>query len=130
MHSEVGDKIQKEYYRRMRQLTLSKLNGGNTIRAINSQVVSLVRQSAGVPKWTKDELKVMDRKTLKIMTMNKMYHLQTETNRLYIPRMEGVRRLLSTADCVETEEQNLSLYLDQLGERLLKLYKSETFARM
>ena len=43
MHSEVGDKIQKEYYRRMRQLTLSKLNSGNTIRAINSQVVSLVR---------------------------------------------------------------------------------------
>ena len=57
--------------------------------------------------------------------MNRMYHLQTETDRLYIPRMEGVRRLLSTADCVETEEQNLSLYLDQLGERLLKLSKSE-----
>ena len=39
--------------------------------------------------------------------------------------MEGGRGLLSTADCVETEEQNLSLYLDQSEERLLRLSKSE-----
>ena len=70
MHTEMKDKIKKEYYRRARQLTSSKLNGGNTIRAINSRAVSLVRYSAGILKWTKDELKAMDRKTLKIMTMN------------------------------------------------------------
>ena len=49
-------KIQKEYYRRVRQLTSSKLNGGNTIRAINSRAASLVRYTAGILKWTKDEL--------------------------------------------------------------------------
>ena len=70
MHTDMKDKIKKEYYRRVRQLTSSKLNGGNTIRAINSRAVSLVRYSAGILKWTKDELKAMDRKTLKIMTMN------------------------------------------------------------
>ena len=43
MHTEMKDKIQKEYYRRVRQLTSSKLNGGNTIRAINSWAVYLVR---------------------------------------------------------------------------------------
>ena len=57
--------------------------------------------------------------------MNRMYHPQSDTNRLYIPKMEGGRGLLSIADCVETEEQNLSLYLDQLEERLLRLSKSE-----
>ena len=118
MHIEVKDKIKKEYYRRVRQLILSNLNGGNTIRAINSQSVSLVRYSAGILKWTKDELKAMDRKTRKIMTMNRLY-------RLYIPRMEGGRGLLSIADCVETEEQNFSLYLDQSEERLLRPSKSE-----
>ena len=54
------DKIQNEYYRRVRKLTLSKLNGGNTIRAIDRRAVLLVRSSAGVLKWTKDELKVME----------------------------------------------------------------------
>ena len=33
MHTEMKNKIQKEYDRRMRQLTSSKLNGGNAIRA-------------------------------------------------------------------------------------------------
>ena len=74
MHTEMKDKILKEYYRRKRQLTSSKLNGRNTIRAINSWAVSLVRYSAGILTWTKDELKVIDRKTRKIMTMNRRYH--------------------------------------------------------
>ena len=56
--------------------------------------------------------------------MERMYHSQSATDRLYIPRMEGGRRLLSTADCVETEEQNLSLYLDQ-PEGLLRFSKSD-----
>ena len=109
----------------MRQLTSSRPNGGNTIRAINSRAVSLVRYSVGILKWTKDELKAMDRKTRKIMTMNRMCHPQSDTGRLYILRMDGGRGLLSIADCVETEEQNLSLYLDQSEERLLRLSKSE-----
>ena len=95
-HTEI-DKIKKEYYRRVRQLTSSKLNGGNTIRAINSRAVSLVRYSAGILKWTKDELKAMDRKTKKILAMNRMYHPQSDTDRLYIPRVEGGRGLLSIA---------------------------------
>ena len=93
MHTEIKDKIQKEYYRRVRTLTSSKLNGGNTVRAINSRAVSLVRYSTAIQKWTKDELKVMNRKTRKIMTMNRMYNPQNDTDRLYIPKMEGGRGL-------------------------------------
>ena len=72
MLTEIKDRIQKEYYRRVRKLASSKLDDGNTIRTINSRAVSLVRYSARILKWTKDELKVMDRKTRKIMTMNRM----------------------------------------------------------
>ena len=89
MHTKMKDRTKKEYNRRVRQLTSSKLNGGNTIRAINSRAVSLVRYSAGILKWTQDELKAMDRKKRKIMTVNRMYHPQSDTDRLYIPRMEG-----------------------------------------
>ena len=46
--------------------------------------MSIVRQSAGIFKWTKDELKVMDRKRekRKIVTMNRMYHSQSDTDRM------------------------------------------------
>ena len=63
MHTEMKDKIKKEYYRRVRQLTSSKLNDGNTVRVITSRAASLVRHSAGILKLIKDELKAMDRKT-------------------------------------------------------------------
>ena len=92
---------------------------------INSWAVSLVRYSARILKWTKDELNIMNRKTRKIKTMNRMDHPQSGTDRLYIPRMEGGRGLQSIADCVETEEQNPTVYLDQSEERLLKFSKSE-----
>ena len=45
-----------------------------------------------------------------------MYHPQSDTDRLYILRMEDRRGLLSIAGSVETEKQNLSLYLDQSEE--------------
>ncbi|XP_047475423.1 uncharacterized protein LOC125029527 [Penaeus chinensis] len=125
MHAEMKDKIRKEYYRRVRQLTSSKLNRSNVITAVNSRAVSLVRYSAGILKWTKDELNIMDRKTRKIMTMNRMYHPQSDIDRLYIPRKEGGRGLLSIVECVENEEHSLSLYVDQSEEMLLKLVKSE-----
>ena len=92
---------------------------------INSQALSLVRYSAWILKLTKDELKVMDRKTRIIMTMKRLYHPHSDTDRLYIPRMEGGEGLLSTADCAEIEGRNLSLYQDQSEERLLRLSKSE-----
>ena len=97
MHTKMKDKIKEEYYSRVKQLTSLNLNGGNTIRAINSRAVSLVRYSAGILKWTKDEIKAMDRKTKKILAMNRMYHPQSDTDRLYIPRVEGGRGLLSIA---------------------------------
>ena len=59
MHTEMKYKIQKECYRRVRQLTSSKLNGRNTIRATNSWAASLVRYTAGILKWKKDELNLI-----------------------------------------------------------------------
>ena len=119
------EKIQKEFYKRVRQLKPSKLHDGKTIKAINSQSVFLVRYSARILKWTKDELKVMDRKTREIMTTNRMFTPQSGIDRPCIPRMEGERGLLGIVGCRETEEQNLSFYLDQSEERLLRFSKSK-----
>ena len=70
------DKITKEYVKRVKKIASSKLNSGNTIDAINSRAVSLVRYGAGIIDWTKEELKKIDRKTRKILTMNGMLHPQ------------------------------------------------------
>ena len=66
---EMKDKIQKEYLRRTRKLLERKLSNRNLIKGINTWAVSLVRYSGSFLKWTRDELKQMDQRTRKLMTI-------------------------------------------------------------
>ena len=50
MHTEMKVRIQKEYYRRVKKLTSSKMNGGSTNRAISSRVWSTVRYNTEILK--------------------------------------------------------------------------------
>ena len=63
----------------------------------------------------------MDRKTEKIMTMKIMYHPQSDTDRLYISRMEGGRELLSIVDCAETEEQFFFSIFRSVGGKIIEI---------
>ena len=75
---EMKDKIQKEYLRRTRKLLETKLNRRNLIKGINTCAVPLVRYPGPFLKWTRDELKQMDQRTRKLMTMHKALHPSEE----------------------------------------------------
>ena len=92
------EKIQKKCFRKVKTMLKSKLNDGNTIKAINSRAVSSVRYGAGIVDWTKEEQKVMDRKTRKLMHewMNEVILYRplpprAEVDQLYFKRSEGGR---------------------------------------
>ena len=51
-HVQVKKKAASEYTKRVRKVLKSKLNGGNTIRAINSWAVPVIRYTAGIVDWT------------------------------------------------------------------------------
>ena len=69
-HMEMKENVTKEYYRRVRKILKSKLNGGNVINAINTRAVAIIRYGAGIIKWTKEELRNIDRKTRKLMNIH------------------------------------------------------------
>ena len=71
---QMKDKIQKEYLRGTRKLLETKLSSRNLIKGINTWAVPLVRYSGPFLKWTRDELKQMDQRTGKLMTMHKALH--------------------------------------------------------
>ena len=71
---EMKDKILNEYLRRTRKLPETKLSSINLIKGINTWAVLLVRYSGPFLKWTRDELKQMDQRTRKLMTMHKTLH--------------------------------------------------------
>ena len=104
---EMKDKIQKEYLRRTRKLLETKLSNRNLIKRINTWAVPLVRYSGSFFKRTRDELKQMDQRTRKLMTMHKALHPRDDIDRLYVSRKEGGRELTSIEDSVDASIRRL-----------------------
>ena len=71
------ENFRRKYLKRPKLIMKSKLNGRNKIIAINTWAVSLMRYGAGIVKWTKNELDDIDRKTRKVLTLNKEFHPRT-----------------------------------------------------
>ena len=109
---EMKNKIQKEYLRRTRKLLETKLNSRNLIKGINTWAVPLVRYSGPFLKWTRDELRQIDQRTRKLMTMHKELHPRDDVDRIYVPRKKG-RGLASIKDSVNTSIQRLEDYIEK-----------------
>ena len=113
---QMKDKIQKEYLRRTRKLLETKFSGRNLIKGINTWALPLVRYSGPFLTWTRDELRQMDQRTRKLMTMHKTLHPRDDVDRLYVPRKEGGRGLASIEDSVDTSIQRLEGYIENTNE--------------
>ena len=99
-------KVKKEYLRRTRKLLETKLNSRNLIKGINTWAVPIIRYSGPFLKWTKKELRQIDQRTRKLMTMHKALH----------PRDDS---LVNIEDCVEATIQQLEDYTIKSKDRLL-----------
>ena len=129
MNREMKVKVKNEYksqkFRRVKKLLRSQLNGGNVIGGMNAWAVGIIRHGAGMLDWTKEELKSIDIKTRKLMTMNGSLHPRENVGRLYLARKEGERGLISCEECVNVEVQNLDKYLSESKEWMLKFVAGE-----
>ena len=120
---KMKEKFQKEYYKWVRVVLKSKLNGGNVMNAIYA--VATVQYRTGIINWNKGELDKIDRQTQKLLNIHRGLHPRSSFDRLYLPRAQGGRGLLSVKDCVELERSNLFDYAANSNERLLKAATEE-----
>ena len=88
-HSQMKEKIWKEYYRRIRMVLKSELNSANKLEAINTLVVPVATYSFNIIKWTLQELAKLDTKTRNFLTLYKIHHPKSDVDRLYFPRNKG-----------------------------------------
>ena len=79
-----------------------------------------MRHGAGTVKWNKEELQEIDKKSRKIMTMNKELHPRGDVARIFVPRKKGGRGLISCESCVRREENSLSWYVRKSEEASLR----------
>ena len=83
----------KEYFRRLKKVLKSKLNGGNLVQGVNTWAVSILRYSAAFISWRKCELQAIDKKTRKLFTIYGELHPKSDVDRFYIPRKDPGRGL-------------------------------------
>ena len=90
---EKGKKKRKEEpIKRVRLIFNTALNSKNRIIAIHSLALTLVTYSFNSINWNLGELKRIDIKIRKQLTIHRMHHQKSDVNRLYIPRNKGNRR--------------------------------------
>ena len=118
--NETKEKTMKGYKRKLRLILKSKLNEKNKITAINAWAVAVFRYGAGMLQWKESELKDVDGKSRKTMTMYGALHPKNDVDRLYIKRKMGGRGLMSVERCVREEENSLCFYVANSAENLIK----------
>ena len=117
----------KEYFRRMRLILRSELNAGNTIRAINTWALPVIRYTAGIIEWTVAELQDADRKTRKRLTMHGAFNRHGDVDRLYLDRRHGGKGLLGVEQVIREDECALKEYVElkKTEDQLLKCVARE-----
>ena len=73
-----------------------------------------------------DELKQIDQRTRKLMTMHKALHPRDVVDRLYVSRKEGGRGLACIEDSVDASIQRLEDYLQKHDGGLITVIKNDT----
>ena len=80
-HHKMKEKVKTEYYRRVRKILETILNGGNIITGINTLAISWA-YSPGFLDWTGAELEQMDRRTRKLITMHRALNPKSDVARI------------------------------------------------
>ena len=106
------EKIRKECFRRVRSILSSELNARNRIDAINSLALPAVTYSFTIINWSLTEIKKVDTKIRKLLTMHRMHHPKSDVNRLYLPRKEGGRGLVQLELSLKTSIIGMDTYLN------------------
>ena len=115
---KMKEKIRKECYRRVRAILYTELNAKNKLEAINTLAIPVVTYSFNVISWNLKEIRRMDRKIRKLLTLKRMHHPKADVNIMYVPRKEGERGMKNLEMCFKTTTIGLYTYLLSADDRM------------
>src|SRR5215469_2302043 len=110
-HQQMKERLKQEYRRRLRMILKSGLNARNKITAIGALAIPVLRYSFGIINWRTEEIKQIERKTRKMLTVYKMHYPKADIDRLYVKRKEGGRGLVQAEAAYKSEIINTAEYL-------------------
>lgn len=95
------------------------MDGRNLITGINTWTISLLRYPASFLEWTKDELRLLERRTRILLNIYGVLHSTDSVAWLYLPRKMVGHGLIAVVDFVIQAELGLAKYVAESNERLI-----------
>jgi hypothetical protein len=114
----------KEYLRRLRLVLDTQLSAKNKIAAIGTLTVPVLRYSFGIINWRQEELRKLDTKTRKLLTIHGQQYPKAEIDRLYVPRKRRGRGMMQAEEADITEITKLMEYVDSTEDPLIQIART------
>ena len=118
-HIQMKEKIVKDAKTKLRKLLETELNGRNLVMSINECVLPVITYSFGIINWLESDLKACDVQIRKLMNMYKALEIKSDVDRIYVPRKQGGRGLLSVWDTFKSSVCRIALVLRSSNNELL-----------
>ena len=122
-HQQMKERLKQEYRRRLRMILKSEPKARNKFTAIRGLAVPVMRYSFSIINRRIEEIKQIDKKTRKMLTMYKMHHPKADKYRLYVKRKEGGGGLVQVEAAYKAEIINIA-------ESLNTKYKDDQFVNI
>jgi hypothetical protein len=102
--------LDEEYLNRRKRILNTKLNGKNTIKAINTYAIPVLTFSFGIVKWTPTDLENFQTKARTLLTRYRFHHPRAAKERLTLPRQMGGRGMTDITTLHDKQVKLLQTY--------------------
>ena len=109
------ERVTSEYFKRIRKIWNSELYANNKTTAQNIFANPVLTPTFGILDWTKEELRAIDIKTRKLLSLSGSFHVNSDTDRLYSNHQVGGRGLNSIEDIYITRILAFAKHLKEIA---------------
>ena len=93
-------------------VTKSELNVINRVEAINTIAMTVEAYIFNIVDWKLEEIRRLDRKARKLLTLQRMHYPKADVNGMYYFRKESSRGLIQLEITYKTATKGLNTYLN------------------
>ena len=118
-HNEMKTITLEKFKKKLKTILKTDLNAKNNMIAINEFVNPVLTYTYGIVNWTEQDIKSADILVRKMLHMNRMFEIWSDVDRLYIPRNNGGRGLVSLWDSFKTTNARLAHFLTNSPSQII-----------
>jgi hypothetical protein len=102
----------------------TELSAKNKIQALGALAAPVLGYSFGIINWHQEELRKLDRKTRKLLTIHGQLHPKAHVDCVLVSRKQGGRGLMQLEEAYVTEIRKMMEYIDSTEDPLIQIVRT------